>query len=778
MIACAGAALVWSSAAQCAARTYAFHVPPGPLGSALATFGRQAGVSIGSSDPALASIRVRGIRGNYSLEQGLTKLLSGTSYTYRIVDAYTVRILRSPERPKLPSAARRARPEAGRGQPQAEIVVTASKRPAPLRNFPGSALIVSPDALGPNGRIEDGTSALVDRVPSLFSTSLGRGRNKLFIRGIADSSFSGPTQATVGEYFGDVRMTYNAPDPDLSLYDVDRIELLEGPQGTLYGAGTLGGIMHIIPTAPDVENAAAEARTGLSLQLHGQPGYDLAGMANVPLARGRAAVRLVGYTSLSGGYIDNPERHARDVNDVRVSGGRASLRVLPGDWEIELGGVLQDVEGEDSQYVQGDPDRLVRSTAEPEPFSNRYMLWRAVAKRSFSWGTLTSAAGYVTHRLDSTYSTASGSDEPATVDERSRIRLVSQETRISSSSGHRFNWVAGVSLLLGSDRFESHSEGETTPAIGVRNETLEAAIFGEASVPLSRDLIATAGGRFSFTRLAGEPTSRDTDFGEEPRRTQWRVLPTFALAWRSNRNFGAYLRYQQGFRAGGLSVRSVDGVLSAQPFEGDKITSIEGGLRLGRDAAGPLRATLSLSYSDWRDVQADLISPSGQPFTENIGSGQIYAFEGSATWTPMPNLTAEVYAFLSKASLDPSEALDIPSDAEKLPNIPRANVAASVRYGFRPLPGARLEFQATARYIGENQLGVGPLLDVPQGEYLTTSLGAKWIRGRTEFTFDASNLLDSKGNRFSYGNPFTLSLGRQYTPLRPLTVRIGISRRF
>jgi outer membrane receptor protein involved in Fe transport len=72
----------------------------------------------------------------------------------------------------------------------------------------------------------------------LFSTQLGPGRNKLFIRGVADSSFTGPTQATVGQYLGDVRLNYNAPDPDLNLYDIARVEVVEGPQGTLYGAGS------------------------------------------------------------------------------------------------------------------------------------------------------------------------------------------------------------------------------------------------------------------------------------------------------------------------------------------------------------------------------------------------------------------------------------------------------------------------------------------------------------------------------------------------------------
>src|SRR3546814_5101990 len=92
--------------------------------------------------------------------------------------------------------------------------------------------------------------SILSRTASVSSTHLGPGRNKLFIRGIADSSFTGPTQSTVGQYFGDIRLSYNAPDPDLRLYDIDNVEILEGPQGTLYGAGSLGGIIPVRSESP------------------------------------------------------------------------------------------------------------------------------------------------------------------------------------------------------------------------------------------------------------------------------------------------------------------------------------------------------------------------------------------------------------------------------------------------------------------------------------------------------------------------------------------------
>ena len=757
-----------------ASERIAFNIPPDSLATALATFGRQAGVSIGSADSRIAAIHVRGLRGRYTLEQGLQRLLRGTGYSFQIVDRHTVRILRVPPAASRPRARRIAPARAAPPSPPvvSEIVVTASKRPSALRNFPGSAIVITPEDLGITARVADGTASLTEKVPSLISTSLGRGRNKLFIRGVADSSFTGPTQATVGEYFGDVRMNYSAPDPDLSLYDVDRVEILEGPQGTLYGAGTLGGIMHIVPTPVDVGDASADIRMGLSITAQGEPGHDAAAVANLPIIEGTAGVRVVAYSSMAGGYIDNPLRRIEDTNDVRVAGGRVSIRLLPRDWEIELGGVLQDVKADDSQYVQPDRDELIRSGGE-QPFSNRFVLWRAVARRSFGWGDLTSASGVVRHRLDATYDLPSGQGQSV---EATEIDLLSHETRLASSRARRFNWVAGISILRGVDRIESRSTGSAEP-VGVRNETLEAALFGEATLPVAMDVSATLGGRLSYSRIAGEPLT-GVDLGEELARSRTRLLPTFALSWRDSRRFGAYLRYQQGFRAGGLSVKQTDDGLAAQAYESDKIDSVEAGVRLGRQESGSFYGTLAASYSRWRDVQADLISSTGQPFTDNIGSGSVLTLEANATWKPTPDLTGEVRAMASRTCLDPGAGLEVDSEDENLPNIPRLAIAGTVKYDIHRFAGGDLQLEAAARYAGKSQLGFGPLLDVPQGDYFILSAGARLVRGPTEFTLDVSNLFDSRGNRFSFGNPFTLSEGRQFTPLRPRTIRVGISRSF
>ncbi len=148
-------------------------------------------------------------------------------------------------------------------------------------------------------------------------------------------------------------MSYNAPDPDLQLYDFKRVEVLEGPQGTLYGAGSLGGILRLVPNSPDPSNATATFSGGLLATQHGEFGGDLSAMANLPIERERLALRAVVYGASEGGYIDDVGRGERNVNRVGVMAVGRPLLWTPGDeWQIELTGLAQFIAAQDGQYAE------------------------------------------------------------------------------------------------------------------------------------------------------------------------------------------------------------------------------------------------------------------------------------------------------------------------------------------------------------------------------------------------------------------------------------------
>ncbi|HSM53356.1 MAG TPA: TonB-dependent receptor plug domain-containing protein, partial [Erythrobacter sp.] len=278
------------------ARDVEIAVPAGKAGDAAVAIAQQTGSSVVITDRALAKRRVPAIRGTLSAEEAIQQLARAANATAVRIGQSSWRLVpvkKSTRRAALPprKVAAAVTNEAPLTEAAPEpIVVIGSKRDTRIEDYPGHLTIVNGEELTIGG--VGGTEKLARRMSSLTSTHLGSGRNKLFIRGIADSSFTGPTQSTVGQYFGDLRLSYNAPDPDLRLSDLERVEVLEGPQGALYGAGSLGGIIRLVPNLPEPDLASGSAAIGGSGTQHGAFGADASAVINLPVAGDVAALRL------------------------------------------------------------------------------------------------------------------------------------------------------------------------------------------------------------------------------------------------------------------------------------------------------------------------------------------------------------------------------------------------------------------------------------------------------------------------------------------------------
>jgi iron complex outermembrane receptor protein len=254
-------ALAVPAAAQ--ARDVAVATPSGSAAQAAIVLARQTRTSIVIADANIARRAVAPMRGRMTAGEAVRRLaraaggraVAAAPGAWRIEAAAPMQ--RTARRAPVVTAPTTPMNEVAGTEP---IVVVGSKRDLPLAQMPGQVTILSGRALEFGG--VGGTEKIAQQIATVTSTHLGSGRNKLFIRGIADSSFTGPTQATVGQYLGDLRLTYNAPDPDLRLSDMERVEVLEGPQGTLYGAGSLGGIIRLIPNAPVFAEAGARIAAG------------------------------------------------------------------------------------------------------------------------------------------------------------------------------------------------------------------------------------------------------------------------------------------------------------------------------------------------------------------------------------------------------------------------------------------------------------------------------------------------------------------------------------
>lgn len=777
------AAIAISSASPAAAaERQRFDIPAQRLDNALITLGNAAQISIGGLDQRLAGARSKAVHGRMTIAQALTTMLRGTGFTYQIVDSQTVRIVAIPPRAKPRPVVRRPalpampRPEAA--APPAEIVVTATKQGQALDSYPGTAHIQSVGSAGLGE--SQGTAAFVARIPTLTSTNLGPGRNKLFVRGIADSSFSGPTQSTVGLYLGDLRLTYNAPEPDLRLYDIDRIEVIEGPQGTLYGAGALGGIVRIVPKMADNGGLHASATAGRSVTRDAEPGYDLGGMINIPIIADRVALRVVGYKQVEGGYIDNATLGVRNTNRTRIDGARANLRIEPGDnWTIDINALLQNIDTRDGQYAETDQPLRTHAANIAQPHDNDFKA--ASVEIAKNWGDLKliSSTGIVDHDLSETFdATGYGGNAQVQVFEgHEAIRLLTHETRLSRSGSAGDSWVAGIGFVRNLDRIDRRLGplDATVTLARLKNEKTEVALFGEATQRIAPRLSGTVGARLVFAETVGELMGGS---GEEfePKRRQVRLLPTAALSWRPAPQLLTFLRYQSGFRGGGIAI--TDGQAnSAQRFESDTIHTAELGLRLGREddrSSSRFSGGITTFYSIWNSIQADLIGADGLPFTDNIGRGAVYGAEINVRWHIFDEMLIDGALFVNRSALsNPAEGFD-EADERPLPNIARTGARLTAAWESPLSNGLSFKLNGTARLIGASSLGTTAPLLLEHGETtqvdISASLGSKdWT-----LTLDTTNLLNISGNSFSYGNPFTVAEGKQITPLRPRTIRLGV----
>ncbi len=773
----------WVSVSPAAAETdVRLSIPSQRLDAALIALGEQARISIGGVDGRLAIARGKAVHGTMTVSRALHVMLRGTGFDFVRIDANSFRIvsvipkaLSAPVRQRAPSPPRPSPPPVA--EPVRDIIVTASKQQQALSTYPGSAHV---ERVGGTGMSENlGTAAFVARLPALTSTNLGPGRNKIFVRGIADSSFSGPTQSTVGLYLGDLRLTYNAPEPDLRLYDIDRIEVIEGPQGTLYGAGALGGVIRIMPNAPKMDAVHASARAGVSETGHGATGYDLGGTINFPLWTDRVALRLTAYKQREGGYIDNAFTGARHVNASRIDGARATLRVSPGDgWTVDLGGVLQNIQTRDSQYAErGLPPRTL-SAHIAQPHDNDFRAANLSVGRNGGYLSIVSSTGFVAHDLGSRFDASGFQGQPGTLayEESDRIRLMTHETRLSHKGDDGSSWVAGISLLASTDRVERGlgPPGALAMLAALVNNKTEAALFGEATQPVAPRWFATLGGRLVWARASGEFVGGAGGF--EPHRRQVHILPTAALSWKPRTDWIGYLRYQSGFRSGGIAI-SGGAINSAQRFDSDTIHTAELGLRFG-SATSPIAGSVAGFFTIWNSIQADLISTNGLPFTDNIGRGRVFGGEASLTWRPSDHLTLDGALFVNSSALIAPALGFEDTNESRLPNIAKAGGRASLGWAAPLSDRLTLTLDGTLRYVGQSSLGTAPPLVLEQGEYVQADASAALDAGAWKVTFDATNLLGKSGNSFAYGNPFSVGLGTQMTPLRPRTFRLGVSIEF
>lgn len=765
-------ALVPDVAAQEARRIV---IADGSLVDAIAALSRQTGISIGTSG-ALPTIKVKGFSARLTVEQALRRILQGSGYIARPVARGAYRIERAPvvSRPPAPRPAPRPQPLPPPSEEilYPDILVTATKREADGFELPYSISTILPsDMAGTAGHV--GTGTMVAFANGINKTNMGPGRNRLFIRGVADSPFNGPSQSTVALLLGDARINFDAPDPHLSLVDIARVEVLKGPQGPLYGTGVLGGIYRVVPRAPDPAATTVQLGTGLGQTSGGGISHASDLVANLPLGDS-LALRGVAYHERRGGWIDDPQRGRDNVNSVQISGGRLALQWTPTDWTFELNGTAQMLRAADSQYAAG-PQGYLRETKVAEPHTGDFAVAQAAAERDLGDIKIRFNAAYVRHdytnQFDATPATSLGAGEPIQVYQEKRdSSLLSQELRLSENNG-RFQWLLGVNHLVTDSELDWGIGND--PANVDKNDAYlkrhrELALFGDASLELAPGVTGSAGLRLFHSR-----TEEFELFDEDHRHAHTTGLtPSASLAWRPNPRTMTWLRYSSAQRPGGLNPSA-----EREPFTfaADRLHSYELGARLRR-LSNRLTVEANLFALTWADIQSDILLPSGLIGTANFGRAHNFGGEVLVSWRDS-RFAAEAGATYQHGDIYAETSVFGRVDDAHLPAIPRLKAHARLSVPLFTEGKTSLRTGGTAQYTDRTRLSFDPTLNRQTDSHAVFGAFVQFDRGNFRWTLSGENLTNSQADTFGFGNPFSVRQVAHRTPLRPRTVMLRMEWR-
>ncbi|MEN5145124.1 TonB-dependent receptor [Brevundimonas diminuta] len=778
-------------------RTFRFNVPPQRRSEALLEVAIQARTPLGGDLGACRGRSVR-LQGVMSLEAALNVVLADSGCDYAHGPNRSIVIRRASVRAAAPTArpipAPPAPPEVMVTQ-LSDVIVTAERRTGSPQSA-SSAITALSDA-----QIEDagaeGANGLSALIAGMTVTNLGSGRNKILLRGMSDGAFTGQTQSTVGIYFNRSPLTYSAPDPDLKLVDLDRVEVLRGPQGALYGTGPIGGIVRIVPMAPDTVNEQLEMSASLSKIEGGGQNTDFSLMANAPLPGQAGAIRGVVYAEENGGYLNDASQSRRHVNSGQRRGGRlaASLN-LGGGWTLSAGGIRQRIETEDTHYVHRTSGGHKRSRLVREPHDNDFREVHLSVEGTGDWGSLETTLSRVNHDFTSRYDASAGlaffgsHGLIGALDDAKRINLTIFETVYSSPQQGRLRWLAGVFASTGETRSDAElwtlwPYRELTYTEERQDERYELAVFGEAGYDLTPSLNLAVGGRYyrgvdrtrSLVRQGTETRPFDGE-GEDRG-----FSPRVTLAYQPIGSWSYYAQVARGHRAGGFNTAGpiewgFEGKYSEpeQFYSGDVLWNYEIGAK-GLLWNGRVQTRVALFHADWTDIQSDQFLPSGLVYAVNVGDGVNTGLELETNWRLTSELELKANALISRPKLtQPSFDFDA-RPRTSLPGVPAVSANVHLNWKRQIGPDLIVFSSANVAYVGPSRLTFDAEPRNKMGDYVTGRISAGLAMRRWRLTAYVDNPFNTSANTFAFGDPFSLPEALTTTPIRPRTGGVILSWR-
>jgi iron complex outermembrane recepter protein len=647
-----------------------------------------------------------------------------------------------------------------------EIVVTAQKRKEDIQEIPAAVTVVGGQLL--EQQRADSFQDLVSLVPGLSLTSDRPGVTRVTLRGIN----TGGVASTVGVYFNDVPFGSSSGlangavvSGDFDTFDMARVEVLRGPQGTLYGASSLGGVIKYVPNQPSTERFEARLLASAEAVDNGDPGYSLTGLVNVPLSD-QVALRASGFYRFDSGFIDsignnpipsltNPAINIMDgtlvtkgLNSVDRFGGRIAALLKPSDrFSVDLAIQLQDINSDGSSIVDADP-----STLEPlnSDVQSRYLLETndtsyRVSSGTINWdlgpASVASVTSYGTFEADFKVDAAIQSQLTGGPPLASLVTLLfgnaatrplsavlpqttstdkfTQELRLVSAKSKTLDWLVGGYYSNEDSAIKQKilatEAGTDIAAAGIpalADLTLdstyeELAGFANATWHVTPRFDLSFGGRASHNKQVASQVADGPLVGghteyEDVKSSESPFTYSVAPRFELKKNASIYGRIATGFRPGGPNVLPPGAPADIpRTYDSDSLTSYELGLKSGGGPADKFSLDLSAFYLDWKDIQLFLVV-NNFGINGNGGTAVSRGFELAASVFPASGLTLSLNGTYTNAKLtQDTDPVVGGLDGDPLPYVPEWSGAVNADYEWTVMGSSRLHLGGSLSYTGD-----------------------------------------------------------------------------
>ena len=720
-------------------------IPSEDLGVALRELEKERDLELIFVAEDVRGIRTRGAYGNLTVEETLDQLLAGTGLTYHAIDSKTVTIV---------PARRTAEVHQNQTQPAAleQVVVTAQKRAEYAQDVPVSVSVVSAATLE-----EWGATQLADYAAYVSGLTVvpgaAPGEDMLILRGLGI-----PSESTlVGTYIDDTPVGGSSDvQPttrralELLPYDFERIEVLEGPQGTLYGANAMGGLVKYVTLKPDPESVSA--RVGADFKENdnaSEAGWNARGSLNLPIAADKAAIRLSVSQDFTPGFVAEPNQGRTDSNQSREQAGHLAFWIALSDsWSVDVATLIQHLESPDPSLITltnrfvPDSGRWSNSDQVPGTFDTRLRYFSTRINGSLPSATFTSATSYSATQSSNwgqiRYPLDRFSGRAATGLQLSSNKLT-QELRLTSPAGGplesplgtppsplpRLQWLLGTFYTR-----EDSDQLQTGYALNNANGALqnpqinpelhvfvpsryqEYALFGNGTWTLTDALDLTAGLRESRNEqtFAGIPACSPayvTAIAPCPpvgRGSSHQNVFNFTVgpSYHFSPDVMIYFRAASGYRPGGPNVPAPHIPTSVAA---DTLISSELGIKSAW-LDHKLRFNAAAYQIDWNRIQILAVAPPPESvvYSANGNTAMVRGFEAATAFAPVGSLHFALNTVYTHAVLSvpmPAGSTLVGDRGDRLPYVPLWSGSLTTDYTQALRQGWAGAFGVGWRYTGE-----------------------------------------------------------------------------